>query len=208
MLQRGHRTGWIAPGRLAALAVAIGVLAACAGSSNPSTSSDGGPDVVEPEATTAATPLVGRWMQVHTCDQLFAGLEDAGLGETAPAVVGDFFPDIPVGELAAKDDLCSGARPQRHFHFFDEAALFGSLDQHEQQVDDGMYSVEGDTLHIGDGKWTFTISGNQLSLEPVISEAQIEETLADPLEWSVAGWIVAVAYPGTTWRRVACKGWC
>ncbi len=201
---------WIAPGRLGALAVAIGVLAACAGSSNASTSSDGyaPSDAVETEATTAAIPLVGRWMQVHTCDQLVAGLEDAGLGETAPAVVGDFFPNIPVEELAAKDDLCSGARPQRHFHFFDEAARFGSLDQHEQQVDDGTYSVEGDTIQIADGNWTFTISGNQLSLEPVISEGQLEETLADPLEWSVAGWIVAVAYPGSTWRRVACRGWC
>jgi hypothetical protein len=202
--------GWIVPVRLGALAVAIGVLAACAGSSGGSTSSDNGvpSDAVEPEATTAATPLVGRWMQVHTCDQLVVGLEDAGLGETAPVIVGDFFPDIPVEELAAKDDLCSGARPQRHFHFFDAEALFGSIDQHEQQVDDGTYSVEGDTLHIGDGMWTFTISGNQLSLEPVISEAQLDETLADPLQWSVAGWIVAVAYPGSTWKRVACRGWC
>jgi hypothetical protein len=210
MFEGGRRMRWIAPGRLGALAVVIGVLVACAGSSGGSMSPDGGvpSDAVETEPTTAATPLVGRWMQVHTCDQLVAGLEGAGLEETAPAIVGDFFPNISVEELAAKDDLCSGARPQRHFHFFDEAALFGSLDQREQQVDDGTYSVEGDTLQIADGRWTFTISGDQLSLEPVISEAQLEETLADPLEWSVAGWIVAVAYPGSTWRRVACKGWC
>jgi hypothetical protein len=147
-------------------------------------------------------------MQVHTCDELVAGLEDAGLGATAPAVVGDFFPGISIDELAAKEDLCSGAKPQRHFHFFDEAGNFGSIDQHGQQVDDGSYAIEGDALRISEGAWTFTISGDQLTLEPVISGAQLEEALADPLEWSTAAWIVAVAYPGSTWQRVACKGWC
>ncbi len=147
-------------------------------------------------------------MQVHTCDQLVAGLEDAGLGATAPAIVGDFFPGVSIDELAAKEDLCSGAKPQRHFHFFDAAGSFGSIDQHGQQVDDGTYAIEGKELHISDGAWTFTISGDQLKLEPVINDAQLEAALADPLEWSTAGWIVAVAYPGSTWQRVACKGWC
>ncbi|MDP9243197.1 MAG: hypothetical protein M3O84_08500, partial [Actinomycetota bacterium] len=82
-------------------------------------------------------------MQVHTCDQLVAGLEDAGLGATAPAIVGDFFPGVSIDELAAKEDLCSGAKPQRHFHFFDAAGSFGSIDQHGQQVDDGTYAIEG-----------------------------------------------------------------
>ena len=208
---RRYRTGRIARWRLSALAVAMGALVACGGSSVASTSSvgDTSPDAEAADATTAATaPLVGRWMQVHTCDQLVAGLEDAGLGAIAPSVIGDYFPDATAEELAAKEDPCSGARPQRHFHFFDEAGLFGSLDQHEQQVDDGTYTIDGDTLQIGDGAWTFTISGNQLSLEPVISDAQVEEALADPLQWSTAGWIVAVAYPGSTLKRVACKGWC
>jgi hypothetical protein len=68
--------------------------------------------------------------------------------------------------------------------------------------------VDGDTLHIGDGTWTFAISGNQLSLTPVITDEQVEEALADPFGFSPAGWMVAVAYPGTTWKRVACQGWC
>jgi hypothetical protein len=29
-----------------------------------------------------------------------------------------------------------------------------------------------------------------------------------PLEGSTARWMVAVSYPGTTWNRVACQGWC
>lgn len=199
-------------GRLTALVIAVALLAACSGSSATSTppsgagtaSVAGGPTMTTP----TTNPLVGRWMQVHTCDQLVAGLEDAGLSATAPAIVGDFFPGVSIDELAAKDDLCSGAKPQRHFHFFDEAGMFGSLDQHEQQVDDGTYAVEGDMLHIGEGTWTLTFSGSQLALEPVISDSQREEALADPFEWSPAGWIVAVAYPGSTWKRVACKGWC
>jgi hypothetical protein len=211
MRGRLHGTGRIARWRLSALAVAMGVLMAYGGPSIASTSSggDASPEAEATDVTAAATaPLVGRWMQVHTCDQLVAGLEGAGLGAIAPSVIGDYFPDATAEELAAKEDPCSGARPQRHFHFFDAAGLFGSLDQFEQQVDDGTYTMEGDTLLINDGAWTFTISGNQLSLEPVISDAQVEEALADPLQWSTAGWIVAVAYPGTTWKRVACKGWC
>jgi hypothetical protein len=200
-----------------ALVMAIGALAACGASSAApsSTEEDAGtsPAAAPDETTTAvASPLVGLWMQVHTCEQLVTGLEEAGLGEIAPAVVGDFFPDQTPKELAAKEDLCSGARQQRHFHFFDASGAFGSLDQHREQVDDGPYTVEGDTLHICDetwgGTWTFAISGNHLSLTPVISDEQIEEALADPFGFSPAGWMVAVAYPGTTWKRVACLGWC
>lgn len=52
------------------------------------------------------------------------------------------------------------------------------------------------------------IAGNELTLEPVINRSQLRQALARPLGWSTAGWIVAVAYPGTTWRRVPCGGWC
>jgi hypothetical protein len=196
-----------------ALVVAAGVLVACGGSSAAAPEEDAGTSTAPDEATTAVeSPLVGLWMQVHTCEQLVTALNEAGLGEIAAAIVGDFFPDQTPEELAAKQELCSGARPQRHFHFFDGSGAFGSLDQHRQQVDDGPYTVDGDTLHIGDqtwgGTWTFTITGNQLSLTPVISDEQIEEALANPFEFLPAGWMVAVAYPGTTWKRVACQGWC
>jgi hypothetical protein len=204
--------GW----RLVVLMVAIAVLAACGGSSAASLPTEGTaaatPTAAEDATTETPLPLVGLWMQVHTCDQLVAALEEAGLGEIAPAMVGDYFPDTAPEELAAKEDVCSGARPQRHFHFFDAAGEFGSLDQHRQQVDDGPYVVDGDMLFIGDetwgGTWTFAISGNRLTLSPVLDDEQIEEALANPLGFSTAGWVVAVAYPGTTWKRVACQGWC
>ena len=136
------------------------------------------------------------------------GLEENGLAATAPAVVGDFFPDVSVEDLAAKEDLCAGAKPQRHFHFFDAAGMFGSLDQHGQQVDDGSYLIQGERLEIGGGAWRFTVTGDELTLEPQITRKQRRQALAHPLEWSEAGWIVAVAYPGSTWRRVPCDGWC
>ncbi|HEU4356757.1 MAG TPA: hypothetical protein VFT27_14305 [Actinomycetota bacterium] len=197
---------------MTAIVAMVIVLAACGGSSAPATNVRSGSSTTAVVDTTRETsptePIVERWMQVHTCDQLVNGLEDYGLGEIAPAVVGDYFPNASAEELASKDDLCSGAKPQRHFHFFDAAGMFGSLDQHEQQVDDGTYAVDGDLLRIGDGTWRFEIVGNELTLEPVISRAQRRQALARPLEWSTAGWIVAVAYPGTTWQRVPCDGWC
>jgi hypothetical protein len=204
------------PWRLAAVAVAMAVLTACGGSAAPSQATGGAVDAdgAEPEAAAseASSPLVGLWMQVHTCEQLLTALGEAGLAEIAPAVVGDFFPDQSPEELGAKEDLCSGARPQRHYHYFDASGAFGSLDQHRQQVDDGPYTVDGDTLRIGDetwgGAWTYTISGDQLSLTPMITDEQVEQALADPFGFSPAGWMVAVAYTGTTWKRVGCRGWC
>ena len=203
---RSVRGPWVA------IAAAVIGLASCGGTSVAS----------PPRATTGATatapvasiegtspaPIVGRWMQVHTCDQLVGALEEADLGALAPSQVGDFFPTVSPKELAAKEDVCAGARPQRHFHFFTRDGAFGSLDQFGQQVDDGPWTVEGDVLRIHDGAWRFEFEKTKLSLEPIITQGQRDQALADPLEWSPAGWIVAVAYPGTTWRRVPCRGWC
>jgi len=201
--------------RVAALVVSALMLAACGGSPEAETGKDDastGTEAATSPAPAEASPLVGLWMQIHTCDQVVAALEDAELGTLAPAVVNDYFPDTPAEELAAKDDLCSGARPQRHFHFFTADGAFGSLDQHRQQVDDGPYTATGDTLEIGDetwgGTWTFEISGDQLTLTPHPTDEQIEKALAAPFEFSPAGWVVAVAYPGTTWKRVPCQNWC
>ncbi len=73
--------------------------------------------------------------------QLVNALEEAGLRAIAPSVVGDYFPDESPKELARKDNVCAGAEPFVHHHFFDEAGRFGSLDETEQQVDDGNYEV-------------------------------------------------------------------
>jgi hypothetical protein len=64
--------------------------------------------------------------------------------------VGDYFPDSTPKELARKDDLCRGAEPFVHSHFFTGTGEFGSLTEDLEQVDDGPYEIIDDsTLRIG-----------------------------------------------------------
>jgi hypothetical protein len=52
--------------------------------------------------------------------------------------------------------------------------------------------------------WLANLTGicrNQLSLTPVISDERIEQALADRFGLSLAGWMVVVAYPGTSGSR-------
>jgi hypothetical protein len=155
-------------------------------------------------------PIVGRWQQNHKCQQLLDAFNDLGLGALAPGMVGDYFPDQTYDELAAKDNLCSGARPQIHYHFFTEDGFFGSLDQFENQVDDGTYViVDSNTFQIaGNATFDYSIQGGTLKLTPIITDEQRQEALAHPENFSTAGWMVAVAYPGTKWKQVPCEGWC
>ena len=171
----------------------------------------GSPSLVPAEATgsPATSSIVGRWQQSHTCDQLVSALNAEGLGSLAPGVVGDYFPDQSPEELAAKADICSGAIPQLHSHFFTASGYFGSLDQFKNQVDDGTYVVvDSDTFTIGDATFDFSIHGNTLALTPVITDKQRRDGLRHPWDFSTAGWMVAVSYPGTSWTQVACQGWC
>jgi len=155
-----------------------------------------------------SSPIVGRWETVRTCQGLVVALENLGLGPLAPAVVGDYFPDQSPQELAARKDLCKGAKPQIHDHFFTSDGRFGSIDQYGQQVDDGNYEVSGSTLTINSESFQFTIQGQTLMLTPLLTPELKQEALADPLNFNVAGWMVAVAYGGHPFRRVACGVWC
>ena len=77
--------------------------------------------------------------------------------------------------------------------------------------DDGTYHVSGSTLTISNadvaGSFRFRIQGKTLMLTPLLTPALKHEALADPLNFHTAGWMVAVAYSGHSWRHVAC-GWC
>lgn len=196
--------------------VALTVLVAGCGGSNESTPAEE-PSASEP--TTAETteseapPIVGRWEQVHSCQQLVKALDKAGLGALAPAMVGDYFSDSNPKQLAQKPDVCKGATPQRHAHFFTAEGQFGSLDQEDNQVDDGPYEVVNDVLRIGGGdiagKFRYQIvDDSTLMLHPVLTPADKRQALAHPLEFSRAGWQVSVAYDGLPWTRVDCAGWC
>jgi hypothetical protein len=165
-----------------------------------------------PSASATGAPIEGRWEQVHSCDQLVAGLATEGLAALGPGVAGDYFPDSTPVELKAKTPLCAGAEPQRHAHFFTADGRFGSLDQSDQQVDDASFSVEDDEVTIGDGegagRFRFEVSGDTLVLLPLIDASAKQAALADPLEFSVAGWQVAVSYEGLPFQRVPCGQWC
>ena len=160
-------------------------------------------------AQAAVSPIVGRWQQLHTCQELVDALNALGLGALAPGMVGDYFPDQTFEELAAKYDLCEGAKPQQHSHFFTADGLFGSLDQFGNQVDDGTYVIVGsNTFQIGDATFDYSIQGGTLQLTPVITDKQRRAALRHPEEFTTAGWMVSVSYPGTKWKNVPCEGWC
>ena len=161
-------------------------------------------------ATAARQPLVGRWLLVRTCPELIAALQKAGLAATAPAAVGDYFPNSTPQELAAKPNICSGAQPLPHSHFFTKRGTFGSLDQNNQQVDNGHFRIlSHHRLRINNGTFHYRIvGGKQLHLAPIITATMRSKALASPLSFSVAVWEVTVSYTGQTWKRIRCGTWC
>jgi hypothetical protein len=200
--------------------VALTLVAAGCGSDEPSAGPSAATDSTSSAATsttaekTATDPdLVGLWQRVNKCSELVAALEDAGLGDVASSFVGDFFPEFAPEELATKEDLCEGAEPIVHYHFFDAAGQFGSLDENQDQVDGGMYEIIDDghfRIDNGDFEvvYAYEVDGDTLALTPEISEEMIVEALANPSDFTAAGWSVSVSYPGQEWSRVPCESWC
>jgi hypothetical protein len=168
-------------------------------------------------AAPSKDPIFGRWQQTHKCIWLVRALKREHLRRIAPSVVGDYFPGKTPQQLARKRHLCRGATPQRHSHFFTRDGHFGSVDQHEQQVDNAPYRVvDARTIHIGShdfgARFHFrvdhTTQGKELSLHPIITRRMRREALAHPHRFSTAGWATAVSYPRHTWKRVPCGIWC
>ncbi len=210
-------------GILIVLAAATALAVACS-SSGPSGSATGPTQnsitlsaSAAPSSPAPVTELVGRWQRTVTCLELVGDLEEAGLGALAPyAWLGQtsstgqssFKPGSPTPTEAHP---CSGAIDREHSHFFNAAGAFGSLDWEGGQVDDGTYTIVDDhTLKIGDTTFGYQIvgGGDTLKLSPVLTKAMINQALANPKEFSEAGWAVSVAYPSYTWQRVPCEQWC
>ena len=166
-------------------------------------------DTTIPTTTAQTEALVGRWEHVNECPQLTKALAEEGLETIAPSVAGDYFPNSTPKQLAKKDDVCDGAEGFVHSHFFTDSGTFGSLTKDLEQVDDGPYEIlDGGRVRIGDVVFRYEIEGDELALSPVITPSMKKEALAQPLEFSGAGWSVAVSYPGQVWKRVDCGGWC
>ena len=149
-------------------------------------------------SATAASALVGEWERETRCEELVAALEEAGLNAWVVDSAAAF---SPTGEVADPADPCADAIPLRHSHFFTENGLFGSRDEHGNQVDDGTYRVEGDTIVISkafpDVTFRFEINGDELTLDPVIPDCRPE--------CFESAWSVSVAYPGNSWTRIAAE---
>jgi len=192
------RLGTRSVGSVAAIA-AIAMIAVNAGT----------PAVASPATTAGRSPLVGRWSQMHTCQELVAALQKAGIAANAPAVVGDYFPHSTPQQLAKKKHLCSGATPLKQSHFFTKDGTYGS-EMYDQQDDNGHYRIlSHHRLRIN--KFAFhyrIINGNRLQLAPIITAAMRSQALASPLKFSNAGWEVAVSYTGRAFKRVRCGSWC
>lgn len=177
--------------------------------------SEGTPSPSSTVASPSSIPfplIVGRWKQpanVHTCENFVRSMDEEGLlaavESSPPYVPGDSW------QRVAKR-FCKGPQEDwdvAHYHFFDAEGLFGSLNQDEQQVDDATYTILGThTVKIGQSKFRYTVHGNTLTMDPVITAAQRQEALAKPGGFADAVWMVAVAVPGTSWSRVDCGFWC
>ncbi|MGN6171080.1 MAG: hypothetical protein ACTHQQ_23350 [Solirubrobacteraceae bacterium] len=161
-------------------------------------------------SATASSSIVGQWETVKTCRGDVISARLAGLKPIAPAIVGDFFPGKTPQQLARKTDLCSGAKPQLHSHFFTRNGAFGSLDQNGQQVDNGTYRVLSDHIiritsqGLPSVRFRYRIALGQLTLVPMLSKKVKRETLAHPLNFNAAVWSVAMSYLGHHWQRVPC----
>jgi hypothetical protein len=175
------------------------------------------PDVTDtPSATSSplSSPLVGMWDRETTCEDMVAAFEAVGMVELAPtALAGNGLVQGSAQQLAERDDLCEGAKPRLHSHFFTEDGRFGSLDWNAEPVDDGIYEiVDDDTVHIGPpdfgADFDFTVEGDTLTLEPIIPPAAKQQALQNRGEFSSAVWSVSVAFGGLPWHRGECGGWC
>jgi hypothetical protein len=200
---------------LALLLVVVGLSMGCSSADTTEPSSAGSPTVTAPTGTPAGA-IVGRWERVVTCQELTSDLKKASLGplmqyawsgQTSSSGQTSFAAGSPKPTNAHP---CTGALPRTHSHFFDQSGNFGSLDWLGGQVDDGRYDVAGNgTLRIGEVTFHYRVADRDtLFLTPVLTTSMVRQALADPKKFSDAGWAVSVAYPGQSWKRVPCDGWC
>lgn len=203
---------------LARVAVLAGILAttACGGGSGAATSTPSAAPSTSASTAARSVGLVGRWERVIRCEEVVSDLAKAGLtplaqyawiGQTSSTGQSSFASGSPKPTSAHP---CRGALPRTHSHFFTDSGQFGSLDWLGGQVDDGPYRIlNSHSVRIGRVTFHYRIlGGDTLKLSPVLTKPMRHQALAQPQKFSDAGWAVSVAYPGYTWKRAPCNGWC
>jgi hypothetical protein len=180
----------------AMLAGAVLAVSGCGSSDEPSEFATNTPS--SPASEPAASPLVGEWRRVNSCEAFVRAFADAGLEDLAPEwlVGGGYFQrrrDI--------DDArpCRGATEVEHSHYFTEDGRFGSYDQNGEQVDHGDYTLLDDTTltfptHAkefgGDITVRYRVQGDTLAFEVVAP---------DPCTGGcrmATAWAISAFYPG------------
>jgi hypothetical protein len=95
-------------------------------------------------------------------------------------------------QLAKKDDICEGAVPREHTHYFTESGVFGSLNHRGKDVGHTSYEIVDDrTFTIGQATFHYEIDGQTITFEVVLAGCGSDCARA-----------VTVVLPGTTWERV------
>jgi hypothetical protein len=95
-------------------------------------------------------------------------------------------------QLARKDDICEGAVPREHTHYFTESGVFGSLNHNGKDVGHTSYEIVDDrTFTIGQATFHYEIDGDAITFDVVLKECGSDCPQA-----------LSVALPGTTWERV------
>lgn len=174
-------------------------LAACSSNGDKPSTSSSTSSASASSTTAASSPLVGEWQRLQKCSELESVMTKAGLHDALlESVAGDgWIPGVTkVSEIKDPAHPCIGSVARKHSHFFTEDGQFGSRDQYGQQVDDGRYQLVGDAFVISGVTFHYVITGNDtLSIRP--------DTPKCAPSCFEAGWSIAVAYPGYTWRRIA-----
>jgi hypothetical protein len=144
--------------------------------------------------------IVGEWLGLHDCEQIVPMLREGGLEEfVAESVIGNgLVPGVTDPADFDVDDPCADAVPRSHSHFFTDTGAFGSRDHDGNQVDDGSYTVDGDTVTINGITFGFAVAGDALTLVPGEPES---DCTTQECRFGNA-WRLMVSLPGTTWIRV------
>lgn len=199
--------------------VAIAMLAtACTGAGSPGTTGAQASIAPSPTAPASAaspgefpaSPLVGTWTRLTTCEEFVQAQTQAGFEEFVldGAAGNGWLPGVTdPAEIADPKHPCDGALPREHSHFFTEDGRFGSLDWNGDQVDDGTYVVADDvTIVIPYGfdqappiqvQFRYRIAGDAITFDPVIPSDCSTDRCREAASWSVA-----VAYAGKPWKRI------
>jgi hypothetical protein len=181
----------------AVLVVAMG-LAACdrepmrtaaSGSTGSTTPSEG-----------SASAVVGEWSRINSCDSFVQAFQQAGLERLVPEWL------VSAGYFVREDQVdpstpCQGAVDDRNSYFFEPSGRFGSLDQDEVVVDDGMYApLDGSAIAIV-GK----TSERRFRVDFRMANSRIRFHVSVPAGCTGAcrndlAWLLSMFYPGELMR--------